>query len=130
MKKVMLGFMMVALAGFLLSMTNFDVTGDWPVPDKYKKMKNPQAGKKDVDGIGASLYKTHCKSCHGKDGNAGVKDFDVEVREFTSKEFKAQSDGAVYYKSFVGRDEMPNFEKKIKDEEDRWLLVNYIKSLK
>jgi len=48
--------------------------------------------------------------------------------DFSTDTFKAQSDGAIYYKSFIGRDEMPNFEKKITEEEDRWLLVNYMRN--
>ena len=43
--------------------------------------------------------------------------------------FKAQGAGDVYYQAIVGRDEMPNFEKKITDEADRWALVAYIKGL-
>jgi len=35
----------------------------------------------------------------------------------------------IYYQSFVGRDEMPNFEKKITEEEDRWAIVNFIRTM-
>jgi hypothetical protein len=41
-----------------------------------------------------------------------------------------QTDGEIYYKSFIGRDEMPNFEKKIPSESDRWMIVNYIRTMK
>jgi mono/diheme cytochrome c family protein len=73
----------------------------------------------------------HCRSCHGKTGlGDGSKAFELEsdVKDFTSKTFKSQSDGSIYFKIIIGRDEMPSFDKKIREEEDRWMLVNYVKS--
>jgi hypothetical protein len=32
--------------------------------------------------------------------------------------------------SFIGRDEMPNFEKKIPDVADRWAVIGFIRTLK
>lgn len=104
---------------------------DWVVPEKFRNMENPYAQVEDEDEIGKDLYSVHCRSCHGKTGlGDGSKAFELEsdVRDFTAKTFKSQSDGAVYFKIIVGRDEMPSFDKKIKDEEDRWMLVNYVKS--
>ena len=104
----------------------------WEVPAKYKNMENEFAGD-DEDGIGEELYMQHCRSCHGKEGYGdGTKAGELEtpIRDFTSEEVQAQTDGELYYKSFIGRDEMPNFEKKIRDEEDRWMVVNYIRTMK
>jgi mono/diheme cytochrome c family protein len=106
---------------------------DWPVPEKYKTMKNPYAGKADADGIGKNLFKMHCASCHGKEGHGdGTKAamLESDLRDFASTEVQSQSDGAIYYKGFIGKDEMPNFEKKVTSEEDRWMLVNFIRTLK
>lgn len=103
----------------------------WEVPAKYKTMENEFAGE-DEDGIGEELYAQHCRSCHGKEGYGdGNKagELETEMRDLTSDEVQEQTDGELYYKSFIGRDEMPNFEKKIKDEEDRWMVVNYMRSL-
>ena len=105
---------------------------NWIVPDKFKNMKNPIAGVEDEDGIGKDLYSVHCRSCHGKSGlGDGSKAFelDADVKDFTANSFKPQSDGSVYLKIIMGRNEMPSFDKKVEAEEDRWLLVNYIKSL-
>jgi mono/diheme cytochrome c family protein len=74
----------------------------------------------------------HCKSCHGAEGYGDGKkaaNLSTALRDFTSDEVQAQSDGEIYYKSFVGKDDMPNFEKKIANEQDRWMLVNYIRKL-
>lgn len=104
---------------------------DWVVPDKFRNMENPYAQVEDEDEIGKDLYSVHCRSCHGKTGlGDGSKAFELEsdVKDFSAKTFKSQPDGAVYFKMIMGRDEMPSFDKKIKEEEDRWMLVNYIKS--
>lgn len=133
--KSLIGFAFMAI--FTLSLVSFnsilDTMDDWPVPDKYKSMKNPLAGEGDDDEIGADLYAQHCRSCHGKEGfGDGTKagELTATLRELGGSDVQAQSDGTLYYKGIIGKDEMPNFEKKIRDEEDRWYLINYIRSLK
>ncbi len=104
---------------------------DWVVPEKFRDKENPYAQVEDEDEIGKDLYSVHCRSCHGKTGlGDGSKAFELEsdVKDFTAKTFKSQSDGAIYFKIIMGRNEMPSFDKKIKEEEDRWMLVNYVKS--
>ena len=104
----------------------------WEVPEKYENMKNPTDPTVDLD-IGKSLYNKHCKSCHGKSGMGdGPKadEVDGDIGDFSSSEFHEQSDGAIFYKSYIGRDDMPNYEKKMPDEEDVWLVVNYMRTLK
>ena len=114
----------------LVLLTGMSVFEKWEVPEEYKTMKNPFVGQPDPDGIGADLWKTHCASCHGKTGNGDGKkadELESELDDFAEEEVQAQSDGVLFYKSFIGRDEMPNFEKKITDNEDRWMLINYIR---
>ena len=107
--------------------------GPWTVPAKYKTMKSPiKATDASVKTVGKEMFNKHCKSCHGSKGlGDGPKSASLNtlIPSFADKKFKSYSDGEVYYQSFVGRDEMPNFEKKITDEADRWAVVNYIKSL-
>jgi len=123
-----------AIAIFVISLVSFTSPAnleDWDVPAKYKSMENKYAGE-DADGIGEDLYKQHCRSCHGKEGygdGSKAKELETEMRDLTSEEVQAQSDGELYYKSIIGRDEMPNFEKKIKGEEDRWMVINFMRSL-
>jgi mono/diheme cytochrome c family protein len=104
----------------------------WKVPDKYKKMTNPVKADKESLSVGKSIYNKHCKSCHGKEGlgdGAKADQLDTPCGDFTTDEFKKQSDGVLFYKSYIGRDEMPSFEKKIPDEEDAWHVINYMKTL-
>lgn len=105
----------------------------WEIPSKYEKMENPYAGDADLAKTGKMLYAKHCKSCHG---NAGLgdgpkaKQLETFPGDFSSEEFQGVTDGTLYYQSFVGRGDMPNFEKKIVDDEDRWAIINYIRTLK
>lgn len=122
---------LVSLLTFVFLSFNGFIQDEWMVPEKYEKMKNPTDPEEDLD-IGKNLYSKHCKSCHGKKGYGdGPKadEVDGELGDFSTAEFQAQSDGAVFYKSYIGRDDMPNYEKKIPDEEDVWLLVNYVRTL-
>jgi mono/diheme cytochrome c family protein len=111
---------------------NFKIqTEEWIVPDKYLNMQNPTDAEEDLD-IGEELYMKHCKSCHGKEGlGDGTKAAEQEgdLGDFSSEEFQAQSDGSMFYKTTFGRDDMPNYDKKMPDEEDRWLVVNYMRML-
>ena len=104
----------------------------WEVPAKYKSMENPVAGDDEAMEIGEELYDKHCKSCHGKEGlGDGPKsaELDTPCGDFTTPEFQAQTDGELFYKTTVGRDDMPSFEKKIADEEERWMVIVYLRSL-
>jgi len=92
------------------------------IPEKYKSMKNPVKTSATSISAGKDLFTSKCKSCHGVDGKKNG--------DFTSAEFKKNTDGGIYYMSIVGGGKMPNFEKKITDENDRWNLVNYVKSMK
>jgi len=103
----------------------------WVVPAKYQTMKNPTDPKVDL-AIGKSLYSKHCKSCHGSEGYGdGTKANDMkgDLGDFSTKTFQAQSDGALFYKASFGRDDMPAFNKKMPLDEDRWLVVNYMRTL-
>jgi mono/diheme cytochrome c family protein len=105
----------------------------WPVPDNYKNMKNPVASDATSIAEGKTLYATHCKSCHGAkglgDGNKAAQ-LKTEPGDFSTADFQAQTDGALFYKTSEGRDDMPNFKKKIPDADERWSLVNYMRILK
>ncbi len=107
------------------------VQNDWPVPANYRSMKSPYAADQASLALGKTVYGTHCKSCHGTKGDGqGPKasSLDTEMRSFSSAAFKAQSIGEVFYKTIIGRKDMPKYEKKIADVEEKWAVVNYIRS--
>ncbi len=103
--------------------------GPWDIPAKYADMKNPYAGDKNLLSTGKSMYARHCKACHGSKGEGdGVRAIALktDAGDFTTTEFKNQAPGVIYYKSIIGRDEMPNFEKKISKEKDQWAVIMYM----
>ena len=109
------------------------IQDEWIVPDKYVNMQNPtdKTDKENLS-IGKSLYSKHCKSCHGKEGygdGSKAAEQEGDLGDFSSSEFQSQTDGELYFKSTIGRNDMPEFNKKIGDAEDRWLIVNYMRTL-
>jgi mono/diheme cytochrome c family protein len=122
-------FMYSALSGF----KPFQEKKPWPVPDNYKKMKNPIASDAESIAAGKTLWSTHCKSCHGTKGlGDGPKaaQLKTEPGDFSKTDVQTQADGALFYKTSEGREDMPSFKKKIPDQEDIWSIVNFIRSLK
>ena len=135
MKNNKLNFVLSILGLVILvfSFQSFIDQDEWVVPAKYKAMKNPtdKADKENL-AIGKNLYSKHCKSCHGKEGYGdGPKaaDQDGDLGDFSSEDTQGQTDGALFYKITTGRDDMPNFKKKMPDDEDRWLIVDYLRTL-
>lgn len=127
-------FVLVLLGAFMMSFTTVSAQTKkpWDVPAKYKAMKNPHAADKSLIAPAKMLWAKHCKACHGSAGlgdGPKAKQLKSPMMDFSAKDFQAFSDGEIYYMSFVGRDEMPNFEKKILEEEDRWALVNFMRSM-
>lgn len=117
---------------FVLAFT-YEDQKPWVVPDKYEKMKNPtDAGDKEGMAIGKTLFIKQCAPCHGKEGlgdGSKAPEMKGDLGDFSSEDFQKQSDGALFYKSYEGRDDMPNFRKKIPSEEDMWFVINYIRTL-
>ena len=118
---------------FFIALTAFYMQNDpWDIPDKYMSMTNPTSADDDEClEIGEDLYSKHCKSCHGSEGFGDGKkagEIDTPMPDLTADAYKKHKDGAKYYMSFVGRKDMPNFEKKIPNEEDRWCLISYMET--
>ena len=118
-------------ASFTLKMS--DQKKPWPVPAADKAKKNPVASSAESIKAGKELWSTYCKSCHGTKGlGDGTKaaQLKTEPGDFSVPAFQSQTDGEMFYRLSVGRDDMPASKKKIPEEEDRWNLVNFIRTLK
>ncbi len=104
---------------------------EWVVPAKYQTMKNPTKANKENLAIGKSMYSKHCKSCHGTTGlGDGTKAANLkgDLGDFSSAKFWSQKEGVIFYKSYIGRKDMPNYEKKMTIE-DMWFTVNYMRTM-
>ncbi len=124
----------VVVAFILVTSYGFTVMQDpWVVPDKYNKMANPLKGDAESLNAGKAVWAKHCQSCHGKSGKGdGSKAAQLKTSpgDFTKADFQKQTDGALFYKTTEGRDDMPSFKKKIPDTEEIWSAVNYMRSFK
>lgn len=134
MKKI--NVFLLTLSVITLSSFTPSQSSKWVVPESAKNVKNP-TDKSDQENfaVGKSLYAKYCKSCHGKEGYGdGPKAKELEGKDqmgdFSTSEFQSQTDGTLFYKMTKGKDDMPAFNKKIPDDEDRWLIVNYLRTLK
>jgi len=127
--------LVVMLTGFIAASFTLKLNDQkpWVVPDAAKNKKNTVANNAESVAAGKVLWNTHCKSCHGAKGlGDGTKaaQLKTEPGDFSKATMQAQTDGSLFYKLSEGRDDMPAFKKKIADEDDRWSLVNFIRSLK
>lgn len=119
------------LAGFTMKLQQSQKP--WPVPPAAKAKKNPVASNAESLKAGKELWATNCKSCHGGKGlgdGSKAAQLKTEPGDFSLASFQSQTDGEIFYKLSEGRDDMPASKKKIPDEEDRWNLVNFIRTLK
>jgi len=127
------GILLIAIV-FTTGLLSFSIQQEkWVVPEKDKKVKNPVEVSKENFNQGKILYSKHCKSCHGSKGlGDGIKAKNLKgnLGDFSSEAFQKQTDGELFYKSYIGRNDMPNFEKKITDKDDVWVIVHYMRTLK
>ena len=108
-------------------------TKPWVVPDKAAKTINAVKTSAASVSEGKALWAQHCSSCHGKTGSGdGSKAAQLKTTppDFSKASFQSQSDGSLFYKVSEGRDDMPNFKKKLPEADDIWNLVNFMRTLK
>ena len=135
MKKKFLSVGTILVVSFvLLSMTiiKSNQQDPWEVPTEYKNMKNPYASVVDDEQIGEEIYGIYCQACHGIKGKGDGINAELvttPIADFTLASFKNQTDGSLYYKAYTGRNDMPAFQLIIPEEEDLWMVLNYIKSM-
>lgn len=104
---------------------------DWTVPSWADTLSNPVANNVDAIEKGKKTYNKMCWTCHGKSGKGdgpAAANLDPKPKDHTSKEVQQESDGALFWKITTGKGVMAPYEK-VLSEEERWQLVNYIKTL-
>jgi mono/diheme cytochrome c family protein len=102
--------------------------GPWVAPAEAKAIKNP------VKGVGNAKksVETNCVSCHGAsgkgDGPAAAALPPPKPANWTSAAVQKETDGEIFWKMSNGRGAMPPW--KHLPEQERWEIVNYIRTLK
>jgi mono/diheme cytochrome c family protein len=124
------------ITGFIAAGFTFKVNYQkkpWVIPDVAKNKKNPVAKDAAAIATGKALWTTHCKSCHGAKGlgdGPKASELKTEVGDLSKADAQSKTDGTFFYELSEGHEDMPAFKKKIPDEDDRWSLVNFMRTLK
>jgi len=110
----------------------------WELPADADKTKNPTAATPESIERGKALYldkdKGNCIFCHGETGagnEANLARLRRKPADLTNKEhMAAMTDGEVFWKISKGiRGIMPAGERKMPTPEERWDVVNYVRTL-
>lgn len=110
----------------------------WELPDDADKTKNPVPSTPESIAKGKELYfertKGNCIFCHGETGagnEANLPRLRRKPADLTKKErMTAMTDGEIFWKISKGiTGIMPAGEIRMKEPEERWHVVNYIRTL-
>ena len=104
----------------------------WVAPVDAKKIINPYDGNQIASQKGGVLFQKLCWTCHGKVGlgdGPAAKALNPKPKNFTLKNVQAQSDGELFWKISNGNGMMIPYKHSL-SEEQRWQLVNFIRSFK
>ena len=110
----------------------------WELPDDADKTKNPVPSTAESIAKGKELYfertKGNCVFCHGDTGSgneANLPRLRRKPADLSNKErMTAMTDGEIFWKISKGiKGIMPAGENRMKEAEERWHVVNYIRTL-
>ncbi|OFY83897.1 MAG: hypothetical protein A3F72_07825 [Bacteroidetes bacterium RIFCSPLOWO2_12_FULL_35_15] len=105
----------------------------WIAPPEANKIKNPFASDQKSINSGKIIYTTYCISCHGEEGKGdGAASLSIKNKpaDHSGKKMQTQSDGAIFWKLTEGRPALDMISYKfVLSENERWDLVNYIRTL-
>ena len=103
----------------------------WIAPKESDNIKNPLAGNTAVLADAKTLYTGNCGPCHGDKGRGdgpAASGLNPKPADHSSIAVQNESDGALFWKLSQGRAPMPGY-KKIFTDQQRWELIDYIRTL-
>ena len=117
--------LIVAAGALIFAMQN------WTSLAKARKLKNPVPPTAKSIAAGMEVYRNHCRSCHGPNGDGKgdrASELSVAPGDFTdASKINTLTDGELYWQITKGRRPMPAFADKLSDEQ-RWQSVDYIRT--
>jgi mono/diheme cytochrome c family protein len=124
-------FISTLLVFNLLTTRSFGQQTPWVAPKVADNVKNPMSGNNSTIAETKKLYITNCSPCHGDKGRGdgpASQGLNPKPADHTSVKVQSETDGAIFWKLSEGRNPMPGY-KKIFSEDQRWELVNYIRTM-
>lgn len=103
----------------------------WVAPKDADNVQNPVASTPAALAATKTLYSANCGPCHGDKGKGdgvAAAGLNPKPADHTSAGVQGQTDGAIFWKMSEGRAPMPAY-KKIFSDQQRWELVNFIRTL-
>ena len=99
-----------------------------------RENKNPLGGKLTPEVLekGRTYYSRFCLVCHGDkgDGKGPVAEkFNGAIKTLLSDKVKKWNDAEIYHVIVMGQGLMGSYASQMPDEEARWAVVNYVRSL-
>ena len=125
------GSIVITVIIIMTALISFQEEKKWIADPESKNLENPFAEDKKSVKMGNALYKVYCETCHGKTGKGdgpGSKALNPKPADHTSAEVQVQSDGEIFWKISQGRGMMISWKASL-SEDQRWQLVNYIRTL-
>lgn len=128
----------IALAAAALSAPAAAHSRKWVAPAAARARVSPVASSPEAVGRGQALYAEHCESCHGPKGKGDgpdAKPGHEAPHDLSDPALQARlTDGEILWKLTEGRTDgghvlMPGFAEDIPSEDDRWKLVQYVRTL-
>jgi mono/diheme cytochrome c family protein len=129
--RALLGVALLALSAAVVSSALPHGKDLWPAPEEAKKMKNPVTLTEDSLAAAKAIFLDNCAQCHGDDGKGDGPEaemYRVKPANFTDAHMMGEmTDGEIFWKISEGRRPMPSFKKRL-TEEQRWQLVNFVRT--
>jgi mono/diheme cytochrome c family protein len=124
-------FLFVCFGFILMATAIFGQQPPWVAPKTADNIKNPLSGDNSKLAETKTMYITNCGPCHGEKGKGdgpAAQGLNPKPADHTSAAVQSETDGAIFWKLSEGRSPMPGY-KKIFTDEQRWELVNYIRTV-
>ena len=121
----------VVAVGIVVAVMFAITSTNWKAPPEAVARPNPIPITETSIATGKSIYAERCASCHGDNGNGKGSEsgrYATKPADFTdAKVMQAMTDGELFWKIAVGNRPMPGFKKRL-SEEERWQVVDYIRT--
>lgn len=127
---IIVGLLLVSCTGISTASEEIEPK-NYGVPADYANLINPIAADETSLQQGEEIYTRTCIHCHGEEGHGDGPAIANQTRkpyDFRDEHIKELSDGELYYIILHGVEDSPMLDWSFLEDEERWFLVNYIRT--